>query len=167
MPIYTSKAIEVKKGWGKEVQIQNLLGDEFDFPRGYSGKLLVYEKAGAVSSNHFHMKKDETFYVLSGDFLLKYYDLQTAEEMVVALKKSDCIRIPPGNPHQLICLNVGVIIEFATADYSEDNYRIGKGDSQKLDKEPKSVVNSVHGPKCSSRKCNKRDPEYFCSCGEG
>jgi hypothetical protein len=34
-------------------------------------------------------------------------------------------------PHQLVCIEEGTIIEVSTADSVEDNYRVGKGDSQK------------------------------------
>jgi hypothetical protein len=34
-------------------------------------------------------------------------------------------------PHQVICLEEGVIIEVSTPDSVEDNYRVRKGDSQK------------------------------------
>jgi len=38
---------------------------------------------------------------------------------------------PPLLPHQLICVEEGTIIEVSTPDSVEDNYRVGKGDSQK------------------------------------
>jgi hypothetical protein len=33
--------------------------------------------------------------------------------------------------HQLVCVEQGTIIEVSTPDSVEDNYRVGKGDSQK------------------------------------
>ena len=38
---------------------------------------------------------------------------------------------PPLLPHQLVCYATGTIIEVSTPDSVEDNYRVGKGDSQK------------------------------------
>lgn len=131
-PIIFSKATDVPKGWGKEVQIVNevVLSDE-PFPTGYSGKLLVYDKAGAISSMHFHTVKHETFYVLSGLFEFFYHDPQTADKRSRVIGPGDVVSIPTCNPHQLACLQAGAIIEFASTDYTWDNYRVGKGDSQK------------------------------------
>jgi hypothetical protein len=38
---------------------------------------------------------------------------------------------PPLLPHQVICLEEGMLIEVSTPDSVEDNYRVAKGDSQK------------------------------------
>jgi hypothetical protein len=40
-------------------------------------------------------------------------------------------RNEPLEPHQLICLEEGTIIEVSTPDSVEDNYRVMPGDSQK------------------------------------
>ena len=132
-PIIFRRANDVKKGWGKEVQITNhIISDtEKDFPTGYSGKLLVYDKAGAVSSLHFHKVKCETFFCSRGEFELHYIDLETAERHSRLMVEGDIVEIPPGNPHQVVSKSeYGIIIEFASSDYTFDNYRIGKGDSQ-------------------------------------
>ncbi len=36
----------------------------------------------------------------------------------------------PLEPHQLICIEEGIVIEVSTPDSVKDNYRVGKGDSQ-------------------------------------
>jgi len=118
-----STPVIVSKGWGREVQIVN--------KNEYAGKLLVYDKAGSISSMHFHLEKSESFYVLSGQFNLSYYDLENATLLGKTLNAGDVVDIPAGNPHQLLCVQPGTVIEFSTTDYSFDNYRIGKGDSQK------------------------------------
>jgi hypothetical protein len=33
-------------------------------------------------------------------------------------------------PHQLVCLEAGVVLEVSTADSVEDNHRVAPGDSQ-------------------------------------
>ena len=131
-PISFSRAVDVPKGWGKEVHIvNNMVLPGQTFPTGYSGKLLSYTKEGAISSMHYHMIKHETFYVLAGSFVLNYYGLGLADSYSKMLFPGDIVVIPPGNPHQIICREFNsVIIEFATTDYSFDNYRIIKGDSQ-------------------------------------
>jgi mannose-6-phosphate isomerase-like protein (cupin superfamily) len=111
----------VQKGWGSELI--------FATNDKYSGKLLKFNK-GAKFSMHFHAQKDETWYVLSGNFMLKVINTETADESMVALQEGDVWRNEPLNPHQLICIEEGTIIEVSTPDSVEDNYRVGKGDSQ-------------------------------------
>lgn len=124
---------KVEKGWGHETQIVNIDPEAYkgELPQGYSGKLLVYTRDGAISSMHFHTKKHETFFVAQGEFQLFYYNPDTAEKLMKELHAGDKVIIPPFNPHQLFCVKAGTIIEFATHDYYWDNYRVGAGDSQK------------------------------------
>lgn len=131
-PIIFTKPCKVTKGWGFEEQIINnvVLSDE-PFPFGYSGKFLVYNQKGAKSSFHFHHIKHETFRIFAGEFQFNYYDLESGNQLSKNLFVGDVVVIPPGNPHQLISLSgYCIVIEFASTDYTWDNYRIGKGDSQ-------------------------------------
>jgi mannose-6-phosphate isomerase-like protein (cupin superfamily) len=123
---------DVPKGWGREVWIaNNIVLDGEPFPTGYSGKLLVYEREGAKSSMHYHTVKHETFYILKGEFTVWYYDPENADLLHKDVVGGDIVTIPPYNPHQVVLRSSsGVIIEFASTDYSWDNFRIGKGDSQ-------------------------------------
>lgn len=131
-PITFSKAADVPKGWGKEVWIANLFEVSTNFPPGYSGKLLCFNRIGAMSSMHFHTVKHETFYVLDGTFTLCHYNPETAQLLRTVLHKGNIVTIPPHNPHQLLCETTsGTIAEFASADYSWDSYRTVAGDSQR------------------------------------
>jgi quercetin dioxygenase-like cupin family protein len=82
-------------------------------------------------SMHFHREKDETWYVLSGKFVVRYIDTATAAILEKELNQGDTWHNPPLLPHQLVCLTQGTIIEVSTADSVEDNYRVQPGDSQK------------------------------------
>lgn len=113
---------EVKKGWGGEVI--------FATNDKYCGKFLNFNE-GAKFSMHFHVEKDETWYVMSGRFIVKTIDTKTAEEQVKYLSQGDTWHNPPLLPHQVICVEEGTIIEVSTPDSVEDNYRIIPGDSQK------------------------------------
>lgn len=112
---------KVEKGWGSEtIFATNDL---------YCGKLLNF-RTGSKFSMHYHMKKDETWYVLSGKFTVRWINTMNAAEHDYTLTRGDTWHNPPGMPHQLICLEEGTIVEVSTPDSVEDNYRIGKGDSQ-------------------------------------
>lgn len=110
------------KGWGEEVWLINT--DQ------YCGKLLKF-KSGASFSDHFHVLKDETWYVLEGEFELRHYDLSNADRLITKLVRGDVIHIPPSIPHQITALTAGILIEVSTKHDEADSYRIGKGDSQK------------------------------------
>lgn len=112
----------IEKGWGKEVIIEN---NEL-----YCGKLLVFNK-GAKFSMHYHMIKDETWYVDKGEFLYRWIDTKTADVIEQKLIVGDTVRQRPGQPHQLEALTDGVIFEVSTTHFDEDSYRVWKGDSQK------------------------------------
>jgi quercetin dioxygenase-like cupin family protein len=80
---------------------------------------------------HFHAEKDETWYVLSGKFRVKYIMTENAEMLFQTLEVGSVWRNEPLQPHQIICLEEGTIIEVSTPDSVEDNYRVMPGDSQK------------------------------------
>lgn len=113
---------KVPKGWGEELIIEN---NEL-----YCGKLLIF-KAGCKFSMHYHMIKDETWYVESGEFIYRWIDTETADVIEQNLKPGDIVRQLPGQPHQLEALTDGKIFEVSTQHFDEDSYRVWKGDSQK------------------------------------
>lgn len=111
----------VSKGWGSEtIFATNDL---------YCGKLLNFNR-GAKFSMHFHREKDETWYVLSGEFIIRWIDTKDATIHEQILNVGDTWRNPPLLPHQLICKTAGTLIEVSTPDSVEDNYRVLPGDSQ-------------------------------------
>jgi mannose-6-phosphate isomerase-like protein (cupin superfamily) len=112
----------VEKGWGSE-----LIWCTND---KYCGKMLNFN-TGARFSMHFHAEKDETWYVLSGTFKVRYIDTNTAEIFERDLVIGDTWHNPPLMPHQIICEHAGTLIEVSTPDSVEDNYRVMPGDSQK------------------------------------
>lgn len=112
----------VEKGWGHE-----LIWATND---KYCGKLLKFNK-GAKFSMHFHAEKDETWYVLDGRFEVRWIDTVNANENFANLVPGDTWRNKPLFPHQVICIEEGTIIEVSTPDSIADNYRVGKGDSQR------------------------------------
>lgn len=111
----------VDKGWGSE-----LIWATND---KYCGKLMTFNK-GAKFSMHFHAVKEETWLVQSGVFQVVTIDTTDASREQEILTAGDTWHNPPLMPHQLICLEAGVVLEVSTADSVEDNYRVEKGDSQ-------------------------------------
>ena len=112
---------KVPKGWGEEIIIEN---NEM-----YCGKLLIFKK-GCKFSMHYHLIKDETWYVQEGEFRYRWIDTETAELHEVKLKEGDVVRQRVGQPHQLIALTDGEVFEVSTQHFDEDSYRVAKGDTQ-------------------------------------
>jgi mannose-6-phosphate isomerase-like protein (cupin superfamily) len=111
----------VPKGWGNELIIEN---NEM-----YCGKLLRF-KSNCRFSMHYHMNKDETWYVQKGKFVYRWIDTENADMNESILRKGDVVRQRPGQPHQLIALTDGLIFEVSTHHEDSDSYRVMKGDSQ-------------------------------------
>lgn len=111
----------VKKGWGHELI--------WATNEKYCGKLMKFNK-GAKFSMHFHAEKDESWYVLDGLFMIKFIETKDASLHEVTLKAGEVWRNRPLQPHQVICLEEGTIIEVSTPDSVQDNYRVLPGDSQ-------------------------------------
>ncbi len=114
------KECNIPKGWGHEVIFENN-----DL---YCGKLLVFKK-GCKFSMHYHMIKDETWYVDKGEFLYRWIDTETAEVNEQHLKEGDSVRQYPGQPHQLEALTDGTVFEVSTEHFDSDSYRIWKGNT--------------------------------------
>jgi len=110
---------KVPKGWGEELIIEN---NEM-----YCGKLLIFKK-GCRFSMHYHLIKDETWYVDKGEFIYRWIDTESAETIEQKLKPGDVVRQRVGQPHQLIALTDGTVFEVSTEHFDEDSYRVVKGD---------------------------------------
>ena len=110
----------VEKGWGYEKWIVN--------KEEYCGKLLFFNQ-GKRCSWHYHVLKDEVFYVQSGKLLIKYSDnddIDTANELV--LNQGESFHVHRGLRHQMLALEETELFEFSTEHFDSDSYRVIKGD---------------------------------------
>ena len=111
-----------KKAWGHELWIVN--------HEMYCGKLLVFEK-GKKFSMHYHLIKEESWYVAEGEFEYSWIDTEKAEVQSTVIRQGDVVDLEIGQPHQLRALTQGAtIFEVSTKHYEEDSYRVLPGDSQ-------------------------------------
>ena len=118
---------EVEKSWGYELWIVNT--------SLYCGKELMVRR-GKWSSNgnyHYHLIKDETFYVIKGSLILDYVDTKNIFYSIT-LKPGDAFRIMPGIRHRFSTRTLGgcKFHEFSTTHSDIDSYRcyynVKKGD---------------------------------------
>jgi len=112
----------VPKGWGSE-----FIWATNDH---YCGKFMHFND-GAKFSMHFHKDKEETWYVQSGKFIVRWINTETAQLKEQQLQDGSVWHNPPCMPHQIECVEAGTIIEVSTPDSVEDNYRVMPGDSQR------------------------------------
>ncbi len=91
----------------------------------YCGKLLVFTQKGNHFSMHYHMIKNETWYVQKGSFQFDWIDTQLAKLQRTILNEGDVVYIEKGKPHQLTALNDdSIILEVSTEHFNSDSYRI-------------------------------------------
>ena len=110
----------VKKGWGYEKWIVN--------KEEYCGKLLFFMQ-GKRCSWHYHILKDEVFYLQSGKMMLYFSeddDISTAEQLI--LNPGDNFYVYPGLRHQMVALEDSELYEFSTEHFDSDSHRVIKGD---------------------------------------
>src|SRR3989344_3288729 len=115
----------VKKAWGSEEWIVN---------RDYCGKFLNLNQ-GYRCSLHYHIEKDETFYVDKGIILLEIGRGMKREKRI--MKEGDIQLVLPLIPHRFTGIQNSRIIEFSTHHEDSDSHRIeegGKVDLSKLEK---------------------------------
>jgi len=110
----------VSKGWGFEKWIVNC-------PE-YCGKILYFAQ-GKKCSWHYHLLKDEVFYIQRGavEVVYSYQDrIENADKIL--LVEGDKFHVPKGMRHQMYALKDTELFEFSTTHFDSDSIRIMKGD---------------------------------------
>jgi mannose-6-phosphate isomerase-like protein (cupin superfamily) len=105
----------VKKVWGKE---QIIVNNDF-----YCGKILHLRK-GFQCSLHYHVFKDETFYILSGEVLMFTCRENDDKGVIRHMYPGDSIHIPYFMSHRFTGLVDSRIIEFSTTHDDHDSFRL-------------------------------------------
>ena len=119
-----SESGKIDTGWGFELAFVNN-GD-------YSGKLLVFEQAGAKTSMLFHKKRRKTWFVNEGKFKFTFIDTQTGKVHETVLEAGRTVSLGELSPHQLEALEPNsIIFEVGTGDEgTSDRIRLAPGDTQ-------------------------------------
>lgn len=98
----------VEKPWGHE-----LIWAETD---RYVAKML-FIKQGQRLSRQYHRKKDETFFVESGEMTLEIG--QGADGKVLEMKPGDSFHCPPGTIHRMVGRTDVRVFEVSTPDLDD------------------------------------------------
>lgn len=102
------EAHRVDKPWGWEYR--------FVRTDRYAGKLL-FVRAGSQLSLQYHERKDEAFYVQSGELDLVLG--RGATEEIVRLGPGGCRRIPPGTIHRFRAVSDCLLFEVSTPELED------------------------------------------------
>lgn len=103
----------VEKAWGYEEVICNT-------PL-YCSKFL-HVSPGKKCSLHYHLLKDETFYVMDGECGIQTSMVEPYP--MPLLKKGESKHIPKGLPHRFSSLNGCILLEISTHHEDSDVVRI-------------------------------------------
>jgi quercetin dioxygenase-like cupin family protein len=121
------KPKKIEKLWGYELWIHN--------DSQYCGKLLVFTNEGNHFSMHYHMIKNETWYVQEGAFEFHWIDTENGKLNKKIIVPGDVVYIEKGKPHQLTALeNNSIVFEVSTEHFDYDSYRIYKNSPYDLEK---------------------------------
>jgi quercetin dioxygenase-like cupin family protein len=108
------------KGWGSELWIMNS-----DL---YCGKILLMH-SGKKCSWHYHLLKDEVFYVQSGKVELLVSEQDEIEKAdLIILNRGDSFHVLPTIRHQMKALEDTELFEISTQHFEDDTYRVIRGD---------------------------------------
>jgi quercetin dioxygenase-like cupin family protein len=115
-----------KKVWGHEIWLANT--------ELYCGKILHLKK-GYRCSYHYHKKKDEVFYILTGSILLEL----NGEEYFMSA--GSAVRVFPGDKHRFTGITDATILEISTQHFEDDSFRITK--SEKVTWLKKNILDKI------------------------
>ena len=110
---------KIDKKWGYElIRVNNKEED-------YCSKIL-YIRAGAATSMHYHLKKHECFYVRKGTLFINTINPKTTKHNVTVLHEGECLEIPRGLAHQLSADEDSPVEFDETSTYSDpdDSLRV-------------------------------------------
>jgi len=90
------------------------------------GHVAVFEiKKGFSRGSHYHLKKEEIFYIFSGRIKVRFVDMETHQREESILEKGDRVRIKPLCGHVFSALEDTLVVEYSPQFYEiEDNYPI-------------------------------------------
>lgn len=121
--IPTSEMHHVPKGWGWERWVVN--------KPEYCGKLLHIDE-GKKCSWHYHILKDEVFYILSGSLQVVFGDSDDkshSSTKTLLLGPGEAFHVGRGLRHQMTAIGGECeFMEVSTTHYDSDSIRIEKGD---------------------------------------
>jgi mannose-6-phosphate isomerase-like protein (cupin superfamily) len=103
--------------------LKRLLLDQGELAQFWDGEEPIHYlafielRAGAVRGNHYHNRKRELVYVISGEVLLTVQDPQSGARDSVTLRTGDTGMIETGIAHAYRTIEPGQAVEFSSARF--------------------------------------------------
>jgi dTDP-4-dehydrorhamnose 3,5-epimerase-like enzyme len=90
------------------------------------GHLAFFElKKGYVRGNHYHEKKEEVFYIISGEVRAFFVDIDSSEKEEQLLTKGDKIKVSTRVGHVFHGVEDALVVEYSPQYYDkEDSFRM-------------------------------------------
>ena len=90
------------------------------------GHLALFElKQGHVRGSHYHEKKEEVFYIVSGIIRARFVDMDTQNKEELILTKGDRVRVLTRTGHTFYGLEDALVIEYSPQYYDKvDAFRM-------------------------------------------
>ncbi|MBA4390774.1 MAG: hypothetical protein C0399_07535 [Syntrophus sp. (in: bacteria)] len=90
------------------------------------GHLAFFElKKGHVRGNHYHEKKEEVFYIISGKVRAIFFDIDNSEKEEQILTRGDKIKVATRIGHIFLGIEDTLVVEYSPQYYDkEDAFRM-------------------------------------------
>jgi dTDP-4-dehydrorhamnose 3,5-epimerase-like enzyme len=86
------------------------------------GHVAFFElKKGQFRGNHYHEKKEEVFYVISGKIRAVFADIDTSEREERILTKGDKVQVPTRLGHVFYGLEDATVVEYSPQYYDKED----------------------------------------------
>jgi dTDP-4-dehydrorhamnose 3,5-epimerase-like enzyme len=85
------------------------------------GYFSIKKGEGYYRGGHYHRKKVENFYIISGRIRVRYEDLDTGEKSVVILEAGQRVAIYPQCAHRFEAEEDAQVIEYYDSTYDPDD----------------------------------------------
>lgn len=116
---------KIDRHWGYEIVWAN--------NEKYSGKILVFEKAGSKTTLTLTKERQKSWFVQHGRFKLIFIDIKTGKGGETIIEEGKTVDIAEMSPHSLEALTPNsMIFEVGTADRIDDNFKLSPDDAVQM-----------------------------------
>jgi mannose-6-phosphate isomerase-like protein (cupin superfamily) len=96
---------------------QGELAQFYDSDEGIRYIAAVELREGAVRGNHYHDRKEEWLYVMSGEVLLLLEDMESRARATVLLRVGDLAVVHTGVAHAWKTMRAGLAVEYSSVRF--------------------------------------------------
>ena len=103
---------------------QGELAQFHDSEEGFRYAAVIELRPGTLRGNHYHERKQETVYLISGEMTLVVEDVRTGTRETLTLTPGDMVTLPPGIAHAMQPTAPGYAVEISPTRFEpEDTFK--------------------------------------------